>query len=139
VGVSASEGWTPSQISVVGEIRRIAEELGKSTLSQREFDEHHQLSGVSTAGYQFGSWNDAVAAAGLEPVPPGGAGRGPKISDEELLEELLRLRAELGGFPSLRKLAKFGRFSEKPYRARWGSLKVACDAAAKLGDDWPAR
>lgn len=133
--MSGSQGWTPSQVTVVNEIRRIAEALGKSTLSQREFDEHHQLSGVSTAGYQFGSWNEAVAAAGLEPLPSGGAGRGPKLSDQELLEDLLRLREELGTFPSLRKLAKQGRFSEKPYRERWGSLKAACDVAAKLGSE----
>ena len=130
--MSGSEEWAPSQLTVMNEIRRIAEALGKSTLSQREFDEHHQISGVSTAGYQFGSWNEAVAAAGLEPVPPGGAGRGPKISDEELLEEQ---HAELGVFPSLRKLAKFGRFSEKPYRERLGSLKAACDAAAEARGD----
>ena len=133
--MSDSDDWTPSQVTVIREIRRIANMLGKRTLSQREFDEHHQLAGVSTAGYQFGSWNDAVVAAGLEPTPPGGAGRGPKISDEELLEELVRLRAELGAFPSLRKLAKFGRFSEKPYRDRWGSLKAACEAAAALGGE----
>ena len=130
--MSERDELTPSQLTVVKEIQRIASVLGKSTLSQREFDAHHQLSGVSTAGYQFGSWNEAVMAAGLEPKPPGGAGRGPRITDEELLLELVRLRDELGGFPTLRKLAKFGRFSEKPYRERWGSLRAACEAAAKL-------
>lgn len=97
--MSERDELTPSQLTVVKEIQRIASVLGKSTLSQREFDAHHQLSGVSTAGYQFGSWNEAVTAAGLEPKPPGGAGRGPKITDEELLLELVRLRDEtsLGG------------------------------------------
>ena len=35
----------------------------------------------------------------------------------------------------MRKLAKFGRFSEKPYRERWGSLKAALDAAAEARGD----
>lgn len=123
---------TDAQRRVVAEIQRVARVLGKESLSQREFDEHHQLAGVTTAGYQFGSWNDAVEAAGLRPHPQHGEDRGPRITDLELLEELLRLRNEFGEFPSERKLASHGRYSPKPYRDRWGTIAAARDAALAL-------
>jgi hypothetical protein len=118
-----------AQQRMVSEIRRVAAELGVMSLSQSQFDQHHQLGGVSTAGYQFGSWNEAVVAAGLEPIPPGCSNPEPRYSDAELLEEIIRLHREFGKPPSERLLAAKGRFSPKPYRERWGSFAKAKEAA----------
>jgi Homing endonuclease associated repeat len=127
--------FTERQLRVIVEIQRVAEKLGVDRLSQDDFDTHHELTGVSTAGYQFGSWNRAVKAAGLEPYEPGPSNTGPKISDEELLLDILHVHRQLGKKPSEREMARFGRYSPKPYKDRWGSW-VAARAAAynKYGD-----
>jgi hypothetical protein len=103
--------------------------LGVDRLSSNEFDKHHKLGGLSTAGYQFGSWNRAVKAAGLQPYETGGNKVGPKISDQELLEEIIRLHHELSKRPSEKEMARFGKYSPKPYRDRWGSWSAAQTAA----------
>src|SRR5438270_458967 len=81
--MSETGSLTEAQRRVVIEIQRVAAELGVDRLSQNDFDRHHRLACVTTAGYQFGSWNEAVKAAGLDPIPPGMSNRGSKISDEE--------------------------------------------------------
>lgn len=121
---------TKRQQRVVAEILRVAALIGVDRLSQREFDKHHQLAGLSTAGYQFGSWNRAVQAAGLEPYESGRRNnQAPKLSDEELLLDVIRVHGELGKPPSERELSRFGQFSMKPYKARWGSLAAARETA----------
>lgn len=125
---------TPSQLRIIEEIRRVAAELNVDRLSQDQFDKHHRLGGVTTAGHQFGSWNDAVKAAGLVPYEPSQGNVSLKLSDEELLRDLLRLESKLGGPPSERKLARYGQFSLKPYKTRWGSLPNAVKRAHELYD-----
>lgn len=129
--------WTPEQQRIVAEIRRVADALQTDTLSQDQFDEHHQLGGVSTAGYQFGSWNAAVTAAGLKAYD---GSRPREYSDEELLADIIRVHRQLSAPPSERKLASLGRYSLKPYKARWGSITKARDAAYKrFGDPEKAK
>jgi hypothetical protein len=121
--------YTERQQRVIAEIQRVAQMLGVERLSQREFDKHHQLAGLSTAGYQFGSWNRAVRAAGLEPYPAGASNTAPKLTDEELLAEIVRLHRELGKQPSEREIGRFGLYSPRPYKARWKSWIAARQAA----------
>jgi hypothetical protein len=124
-----SPQYTDRQQRVIAEVQRVARELGVDQLSQREFDQHHQLAGVSTADYQFGTWNEAIRAAGLEPYKPGQSNVGPRLSDEELLREIVRLHQQLDKLPSEYDMARHGRFSPKPYKARWGSWVVARETA----------
>lgn len=125
---------TDRQQRVIAEIQRVAAMLGVERLSKRDFDKHHELAGLSTAGYQFGSWNRAVRAAGLEPYESGRSNQGPRIADEELLREIIRVHQQLGKVPSEREMARFGRYSPKPYKARWGSWVTAREAAyARFG------
>ncbi len=134
---SNTNQYTAAQQRVIHEIRRIASELGVDRLSSNEFDRLHRIAGVTTAGYQFGSWNEAVKAAGLEPYPIGSSNVGPKISDEELLLDLLRLEAEQGSRPSERKVAAFGQYSPKPYKDRWKSIANAFKVAKEqFADRW---
>ena len=121
----------PEQKRTIDEIQRVAKFLNVDQLSKRDFDRHHKLGGVSTAGYQFGSWNEAVKAAGLIPYPSRG-GRVSVISDQELLEEIIRLHKQLGEPPSERKMAALGIYSPKPYNQRWGTFTKARDAAYEL-------
>jgi hypothetical protein len=133
-GRMTTDTLSERQWRVVAEIQRVAAMLGVDRLSQRQFDASHEIAGLTTAGYQFGSWNRAVKAAGLEPYEPGASNQQAKLSDDDLLEEIVRLHRELGKTPSERELARFGQYSPKPYKARWGSWVAAKEAAyAKFG------
>jgi hypothetical protein len=128
--MSANESeFSPEQKRIIQEIRRIADNLRVDSLSQDEFDRHHALGGVTTARYQFGSWNEAVVAAGLIPHPPDGTDRTGYLTDDELLNEIIRLHRLLGKPPTEAKLSALGKYSLKPYRARWGTFSKAREIA----------
>jgi hypothetical protein len=130
--LSKTRRLTPAQEKLVAEIRRVAEFLGQGRLSQRQFDALHAMGGVSTAGYQFGSWNEAVKAAGLAPNPPGRSAA-PKYSDAQLLAEIIRVHRLIGAPPSERRMAMISRYSLKPYKARWGTFtKARSEAYSRL-------
>ena len=120
---------TEKQLEIVAEIQRIAKSLNVERLSQNEYEQHHEITGLTTVGYHFGSWNRAVIAAGLKPYPPGGGDREPKISSPELLQEIIRVHRDIGKQPSEREFSRFGQFSLKPYKDRWGSFSKARELA----------
>ncbi len=125
---------------VITELRRVAVKLNRKTLTKKEFLAHSNL-GPQTPEYAFGSWNRAVHAAGLEPITrpvliP------KKISDEELMSEIIELTKKLGKPPSDREMMAFGKYSTRPYVARWGSFargreaayqKIGCPEASRAG------
>ncbi len=119
---------TAGQKRIIQEIQRIAAKLGTKSLSQSQFDEHHELGGVTTAGNQFGSWNEAIVAAGLEPQASGGSGA-IQITNDELLEEIIRVHRLLGREPSGRQMEAKGQYSLKPYVERWDTFAKAKTAA----------
>lgn len=54
--------------------------------------------------------------------------------DDEYLMEIVRLTKELGKKPTIPEMRSKGRFSEGPYKQRWGTLDKACQVAyAKYG------
>lgn len=122
-----ASGLTPGQTRTVAEIQRIAAKLGSKTLSQSQFDEHHEIGGVTTAGGQLGSWNEAVSAAGLEPITTSVVPT--RYTDDDLLREIIRVHLETGAEPSERKMSAPARISMKPYRTRWGSFSKEKAAA----------
>lgn len=114
----------------IQDLRRVAAKLKTTRLSKKQYRRHGQV-GVTTVRNRFGSWNEAVTAAGLEINPPSlsiESGR-PRISDEELLREIVRLTEELGKQPSRTDMDAKGRFSSKPYNQRWGSFPKARETA----------
>jgi len=80
---------------------------------------------------RFGSWNEAKERAGLvqfeegEAKSPGRKG----ASEEGLLEEIRRLRSELGRSPRIDDLQKHGKFSFSPYYRVFGSWNAALEEA----------
>ena len=121
--------YTKQQI--LEEIRRIATALRKKSLMQKEFKKHSSIS-TSAVRYHFGSWNNAVSAAGLSPIDPREMIRNKRtISETELLMDLIRLYQEYGKEPTGSLINAEGKFSEKPYRDRWKSLKEAFLIAKK--------
>jgi len=120
---------------VISELRRVATQLNSDCLTQNQFNQHGRIR-LKTVINKFGSWNQAKESAGLMTNPPG---PGPelhqqKISDEELLQEIIRLTQELGKQPSETEMMAKGSFSKGPYRKRWGSFTKARQVAyAKYG------
>jgi hypothetical protein len=117
------------QQEMIAELRRVAEKLQSTGLTQRQFREHSLVS-VSTVKGKFGSWNHAVEAAGLNVSPRFSPElHQTKLSDDELLREIIRLTQELGREPPYTEMNAKGRYSVKPYMKRWGSFPKARQVA----------
>jgi len=132
--------------SAVAELQRVAAHINSRTLSRSMFAKHGTISSAAVEA-TFGSWNEAISAAGLTPLPQGGLPKAEErrlerlgrsattssaaVSDDELLADLLRLSKELGKRPSGNQVAAKGKFSRDAYQRRWGSIEaayvVACD------------
>lgn len=54
------------------------------------------------------------------------------MSDEEYLQEIIRLTREIGREVTLAEMNAKGRFSVRPYLARWGKFGIARNAAYEL-------
>lgn len=114
---------------IIAELRRVAELLQTSHLSQRQFAKNSRIS-LSTIKYTFGTWKEALNASGLNV----GLRKQSRLDDDVYLREIIRLTQELGKKPTVTQLTSKGQFSEKPYRIRWGTFNEACRAAyAKYG------
>ncbi len=124
-----------SKEKIISEIRRIATSLGQNSLKMADFQRHAKIA-VSTVRYHFGSWNTAVKEAGLEPIDSIEVIRKKDlIPDDELLRDLIRLYNEYGKEPTGSLVNAKGKFSERPYRARWKSLHKAFLIAQKRFPD----
>lgn len=110
---------------VIDEIKRITEKLGVTSLKERDFKKHSNIS-ITSVKEHFGTWNDAVEEATPEPPPTdNGIKVDESVSDNELLLELLRLYERFGREPNTLMVAAEGRFSDRPYLSRWGNLEKA--------------
>jgi hypothetical protein len=134
---------------VIAELQRIAKELDTDCLSRSEFQTHAQISSAAVEK-AFGTWNEAIQAAGLTPLPQGGipqdtkrrlerldestatAGGTSRIPDEDLLRDLMRLARELGKRPSGNQISAKGKYGPDVYKRRWQSVAAAFEEAARL-------
>jgi hypothetical protein len=133
---------------VIAELQRVAKQLDTDCMSRSTFQQHGEISSA-VVEKTFGSWNEAIQAAGLQPLPQGGipqeqkrrlerldesaAGNGgmSRIPDEDLLRDLLRLEHELGKRPSGNRIAAKGKYAPDVYRRRWGSVAAAFAEATR--------
>jgi len=113
---------------LLAELTRLSGALGR-TPRQADMDERGELS-PSVYKREFGSWNNALRAAGFKPAKRHG------IPADELIEELDRLSDELGRPPTTDDMDNSGRYSTPPYFDRFGSWYAALEAA---GVDLPLR
>lgn len=110
---------------LLGELHRLKRILDKVP-SEEDMAERGGY-GVSTYWSRFGSWNAAIEEAGYQP----NSDRTCR-SDEELCEELSRLRDDLGRPPTTREMDAKGSFSSVVYQNRWGSWNDALEAAGLM-------
>lgn len=111
-----------SNEELLEEIRRLTQELG-DTPSLAEFREQGEYS-ASTYYSRFGSWNDAIEAAGCQPNEPDS-----KIPKEDLREEMQRLAEELGKKPTASEMNERGKYWRSTYKNEFGSWNEALKAA----------
>ena len=104
-------------------LQSLAARLGKTPTVVDMYEEGQYAPKV----YQevFGSWNEALEAAGLDPDEIGSK----RIPDRELLAELQRLYTELGNPPTQRDMTELGEYSNRTYQLRFGSWSNALQEA----------
>ncbi|MDZ7770656.1 MAG: hypothetical protein U5K38_17105 [Woeseiaceae bacterium] len=110
-----------SDDALIADLQRLAGDDGAppTTTDLRDHGEYSR----TAYEYRFGSWRDALEAAGFEPPPP------QRVPTEELLAELRRLHDELGGRPTTTVVREHGAYSRQTYYNRFESWDDALDAA----------
>lgn len=107
---------------LLADLRKVAESLAGTTVTH---DDYGRL-GIydsSTISRRFGSWNDALLAAGLS------LSHENDIPDQRLFENLLLLWQHYGRQPRRRELAgEPSTISQSPYSRRFGSWTRALEA-----------
>jgi hypothetical protein len=116
-------GSPVSDKEIIADIRRVAELAAPKAVSFRLYSKlgnYHP----TTASVRFGTWNDAVVAAGLEV----GNERNIPIPDERLFENLTRLWEHYGRQPRVRELiSPPSTISYGPYERRFRSWTRALE------------
>jgi hypothetical protein len=110
-----------SRAELIDELQQLADRLNE-TPGLRQMDtlgEFDSTTYMST----FGSWNNAVVAADLEPIER------RDIPREDLLEEIERLAESLGRAPIREEMSQCGKFGSSTYAERFGSWSEALTAA----------
>jgi len=127
LGVKQGRNRSPniSQEVLLDALRELAEELGE-TPTAAKMNKQGQFSS-STYKRRFGRWNDALRAAGFEPNK-----RGPKISENKLIEALQDLADEIGKRPTTDEMDHWGEYSSTTYRSHFGSWPDALRAAGLI-------
>ena len=101
-------------------LQDLADDLGR-TPTTAEMDEQGPYSSSTYTGW-FGSWDNALRAAGLEVNQY-------RISDEQLRTALQDLADDLGRTPTTAEMNEQGRYSSMPYRDRFDTWDDALRAA----------
>ncbi len=110
-------------------LRNLANELDRAPTKQEMLA--RDLPTPVTLINRFGSWNAALAAAGLETRPR------VTRTDKELLDALRKLAAELGRTPlSKEMLVQRGLPSPGAYQKHFGSWNAALEAAGLEPNQW---
>ena len=111
-----------SNEDLIADLRRVAEEQGMSRLTGRFYGKHGQFS-EETIRRRFGSWNEALKHADLDPA------KRHLIPDEMLFENLEKIWRELGRQPHREDLSRVPTLvSKSVYDYRFGSWRKALEA-----------
>jgi len=107
-----------SDEELIEELQRIAEEIGRQPTVE-EMNEQGTYWG-STYQDHFGSWEDALDAAGFDESP-----KRPRIEREALLEEVRRVAEKIESEPTFGEMREHGKFAVTTYQRRFESWKAA--------------
>jgi len=116
-----------SRDELIKSIQDLAEQLGHAP-SANDLREDDETPSRDPFVRVFGSWNEALDAAGLD------RRQDYRLDKVTLLEELVRLARELGRVPSGTDMDEQGQFSSAPYRRHWRDWQAALSAAGMERD-----
>ncbi|RLM67618.1 hypothetical protein DVK07_12730 [Halorubrum sp. Atlit-26R] len=126
----AAPGPQVSDERLLEHLRELADELGEPPRFKQMAD--HGDHGARTYTRRYGSWAEALEAAGLDPADRSSR---QQVSDDDLLADLHRLRDELGRVPTATDVVEEGTHGIATYQRRFGSWSEALDAAEIDPDD----
>jgi len=136
-GAVARAGFEPrdpntrtSNADLIDALQELADELGESPTT-RQMNEHGRYWSKAYRD-RFGSWGDALDAAGLDPIDYNADRR---VSDADLLDELERLADAVGGRPTTTQMNEKGAYSPETYWRHFGSWRAAVEAIGFDADD----
>jgi hypothetical protein len=113
-------GQRYSDDELIQSIKSLADDLG-GTPSQDQYEQEGKAS-ASTLAARFGSFNEAMEAAGLDTTAPGG---GDKYTDIRLKQDIRRVADELGHPPSIAEYNRDGIATDDTLNRRFGSYSEA--------------
>ena len=102
---------------LLDELIRLSDELGRAPTSRDMADKGKY--GTSNYPSKFGSWNDAVREAGLEPS------REREVSRKKLLDEIKRVAGKLGYAPTTTQMKHHADYGVTTYLKRFGTWNDA--------------
>ncbi len=110
---------TITDAQLLADIKEVAQQLGTQHMPQRLYQVHGHFSTTAIKS-RFGSWNRAIAAAGLS------VRSRVHLGAEDLFDNLIRVWTALGRQPRKREMAKpLSQFTHHPYlRVFGGWLKA---------------
>jgi len=111
-----------SDEDLLATLRELAADLGEPP-ARSDLQSRDDLPSKSTYRDRFGSWNDALQAAGLDPNQPGAYSR------FELLQAIDETASEVGGRPTRQDVQNHAEISEAPFRREFGSWSAAVETA----------
>jgi len=123
---TSEAGAHVSNAELLAELERVADEYG----TPPRFEDMRQHGHYRARTYvgRFGSWDDALDAAGIDPPTR-------EIPTADLIADLHRLRDELGERPTSTDVAREGEYGLATYQRRFGSWGEAAAAAFDDRDD----
>lgn len=106
---------------LIEELKILQDKLGHTPRQHdvREIGEYAS----STYRSEFGSWNEALEAAGMDP------NQRKDFTREELVQELQRLHSELDRVPLQADVRKYSEYSVRPFYTEFGGISLAVEAA----------
>jgi hypothetical protein len=116
-----------SEAEIINDIRNVAAQLKKPTITQAEYRKHGQFS-PDIARRRFGSWSKALAEAGL------GKTRNLNISADNCINDLKAVAERLGKSKvTHEEYREHGKYSSSPFLRHFKSWFNACESAGLEG------
>lgn len=122
--------------SIIQEIQRVATLVAPNVVTVRLFARHSDVS-TTTVRYAFGSFSEALRAAGFTPNERGWNLKQSRsvLNDDELLDEIGKVWRQISKRPTESAYTAAARFSTTPYKRRWGTFgKAVGEYVSRFGE-----
>ncbi|MCK4620505.1 MAG: hypothetical protein KAT52_11215 [Desulfobacterales bacterium] len=122
--------------AVANSIRRIADLLDR-TPTQKQYKTNRIEGELSLEQilYRYGRWSDAVKHTGLKPNAYQKPPRSPEITEQQLIDDFVRVANKLARIPGATQFRSESKYSWTPFKTRWGSWRGAVDYILKNHSD----